>query len=158
MLARLAVLLVVCCAAVAAYAQDDAVDWRDAAGCAGRVCSLRGTVVDWEPAPATIRLYFDTNRTVRILLMRGWLVTWPAYVGQTIVATGKVQRFQEHIDMIVVDPSNITVFGPLPTATAASPPASPSAPAGPTPTSGEVEELRQRVRELEQHIKDLEGR
>jgi hypothetical protein len=60
--------------------------------------------------------------------------------------------------MIVVDPSNITVLGPLPTAPAASPPASPAPPAGPTPTSGEVEELRQRVRELEQHIKDLEGR
>jgi len=223
MSAARALLLFACCAAAAVQAQDDVVDWRDAARCVGRQCGLRGTVVATEPSGPTIRLFFDVaDHSVRVILMRGWLVDWPPYVGRTIIANGKVQRFHDHIEMIVLDPDDIAVIGgePLPGATAEStvaptmvaptppPPIAPTevptfiapppivpqtvvpptvvppivvpptvgpptvvpptvvpptvvpptgaAPA-PTPTSSEVEQLRQRVRELEQRIEQLEG-
>jgi hypothetical protein len=135
-----------CCAAGAAWAQDDIVDWRDAAQCVGRVCGLRGTVVATEDDGPTIRLYFDAEqRDVRVLLMRAWLVTWPSYEGATIVATGKVDRFRDHVEAIVLDPSNVTV---LSAATAATPAAA---------SPSELDELRRKVRELEERVRELES-
>lgn len=213
MSAARALLLFACCAAAAVQAQDDVVDWGDAARCVGRQCGLRGTVVATEPAGPTIRLFFDVaDHSVRVILMRGWLVDWPPYVGRTIIANGKVQRFHDHIEMIVLDPDDIAVIGgePLPSATGEStvaptmvaptmaaptppptvaptevptfiapPPVVPPTvvpptvvpptvvpptvvpptvvPPAPTPTANEVEQLRQRVRELEQRIEQLEG-
>ena len=140
-------LFLACCAAGAVLAQEDIVDWRDAAQCVGRVCGLRGTVVATENDGPTIRLYFDAEqRDVRVLLMRAWLVTWPSYEGATIVATGKVDRFRDHVEAIVLDPSNVTV---LSAATAATPAA---------PSPSELDDLRQKVRELEQRVRELEGR
>jgi hypothetical protein len=136
-----------CCAAGAALAQDDIVDWRDAAQCVGRVCGLRGTVVATENDGSTIRLYFDPEqRDVRVLLMRAWLVTWPSYEGATIVATGKVDRFRDHVEAIVLDPSNVSV---LSAATTATPPAA---------SPSELDGLRQKVHELEERIHELESR
>jgi len=144
---RVIALLLACCAAGAALAQDDIVDWRDAAQCVGRVCGLRGTVVATENDGPTIRLYFDAEqRDVRVLLMRAWLVTWPSYEGATIVATGKVDRFRDHVEAIVLDPGNVTV---LSAATAATPAAA---------SPSELDELRRKVRELEERIHELESR
>jgi len=143
-------LLVLLCTAVAARAEEETVDWRDAAQCVGRVCGVRGTVALSESDGPTIRLYFDPQqRDVRVLLMHGWLVTWPRYDGETIVATGKVDRFRDHVEVIVLDPGSVTVLDPVP---------SPTPTAGPSPTPGEVEELREKVRELEQRLHELEGR
>ena len=143
-------LLVLLCTAVAARAEGETVDWRDAAQCVGRVCGVRGTVALSESDGPTIRLYFDPQqRDVRVLLMHGWLVTWPRYDGETIVATGKVDRFRDHVEVIVLDPGSVTVLDPVP---------SPTPTAGPSPTPGEVEELREKVRELEQRLHELEGR
>jgi len=141
-----AALMLICCAALAS-ADEEAIDWQNAADCIGRVCALRGTVAVAENDGPTIRLYFDAQRRdVRVLLMRGWLVTWPNYEGTTIVANGRVRRFRDHIEMIVVNPNDITLLSPLPTST---PP-----PPGPTPTPGELERLRERVRELEQQLQE----
>jgi len=149
-----AALLFLCCIAGAARAQDEVVDWRDAAHCVGRVCGVRGTVAAVEDDGPSIRLYFDAQqRDVRVLLMRGWMVTWPDYGGETIVATAKVQRFRDHVELIVLDPSNVTVLGPTP-----SPTTPLTVPPGASPTPGEVEELRQKVRELEQRLRDMESR
>ena len=120
-----------------AYAQEEPIDWRDAASCVGQVCSIRGTVALTDNDGAAIRLYFDPERRdVRVLLMRGWLVTWPQYDGQTIVATGKVGRFRDHVEVTVLDPSKVVVVGgaslPTPTEPGPSPP-TPS-PAAPSPT------------------------
>jgi hypothetical protein len=140
-----------CCMAVAALADDEVVDWRDAAQCVGRVCGVRGTVAATENDGPSIRLYFDSQqRDVRVLLMRGWLVSWPHYDGETIVATGKVDRFRDHVEVMVLDPSSVEVLSPTPSPT---PPA--ALPAG---TPSEVEELRHKVRELEQRLRELEGR
>jgi hypothetical protein len=171
------VLLAACCGAVAAAAQEETVDWRDAARCVGRVCGVRGTVAVTETDGPTFRLYFDAEqRDVRVLLMRGWLVWWPSYTGATIVATGKVRRFRDHIEQIVLDPDDIQILAPgpadvptasstpvpSPTAAGAAPVAPLGAPSPPAftaapPTPGEVEQLRQRVRELEERVHQLES-
>ena len=68
---------------------DEVIDWSAAPSCVDRVCSLRGTVVAQEDGGPYYRLYFDAERhDVYITLMRGWMVTWPSYVGHAIVATG----------------------------------------------------------------------
>ncbi len=151
-----AAVLLACCVAVAACRwrpkplQDEPIAWRAAARCVGRVCAVSGTVAVTENDGPAIRLYFDPQqRDVCVLLMRGWLVTWPRYDGATIVATGKVQRFRDRVEVTVLDPSDVTVLGPLP---------SPTPSVGPSPTPGDAEELRQRVRELEQRVRELEGR
>jgi hypothetical protein len=161
MLVRRALLLIACCAALAVHADEPPVGWRDAARCVDRFCTVTGTVVESETIGPTIRLYFDAHdRTFRVLLMRAWLVTWPPYGGETVAVTGKVQRFHDHLEMIVRDPGDVVVIGGTPTATATppAPPGAASPPLAATPTPGEVEQLRERVRELEQRIKDLEGR
>jgi hypothetical protein len=132
MFAARRLLLFACWAAVAVHAQDDVVDWRDAARCVGRQCGLRGTVVATEPSGPTIRLFFDAgDHSVRVILMRGWLVDWPPYVGRTIIANGKVQRFRDHVEMIVLDPSDIAVIDGEPDATSTAP----LPPTAPSPTA-----------------------
>lgn len=123
---------------------DDVLDWTAAPGCVGRVCSLRGTVVAQEDGGAYYRLYFDADRRdVYITLMRGWLVSWPSYVGHAIVATGPLDRWRDHSEMILLTPDAIAVLD------------APDTPAA-TPSS-EVEELRARVRSLERRIQELES-
>jgi hypothetical protein len=147
--ARVALVLV-CCAAALARGEEEVIDWGDATQCIDQVCALRGTVALVEEDGPTFRLYFDPERRgVRILLMRGWLVTWPRYEGATIIARGKLQRFRDHLEMLVTDPDDITLLNPTP-----SPPPTP----GPSPTPGELERLRQRVQELEQRLRQWEGR
>ena len=87
---------------------DEAIDWTEAPNCIDRVCSLRGTVVAQEDGGPFYRLYFDAERhDVYITLMRGWMVTWPSYVGHTIVATGPVDRWRDHSEMILLTPDAI---------------------------------------------------
>lgn len=113
-----ALLILLLSGARAVAAEEEIVDWQDAARCVGRVCSIRGTVVEAEDDGPSTRLYFDAERRdMRVLLMRGWLVTWPSYVGHEIIATGKVDRFRDHVEMILLAPGDITVVGGLPSPT-----------------------------------------
>lgn len=132
-------------------ATPEPVDWSAAAGCVGRVCSIRGTVVAQEDGGAFYRLYFDAERRdVYVTLMRGWFVTWPDYVGRRIVATGPVDRWRSATEMILRSPDAIALLDPPPT-----PP--PAAATGPSPTpSDEMQRLRDRVRSLEEKIERLE--
>lgn len=121
-------------------AAQDVVDWPDAASCSGRFCSVRGTVVTQEDQGPVYRLYFDpTRRDVYVTLVRGWLVTWPSYVGHPILATGKVDRFRDHVEVLVRDPSGIAVLDASPTPTLGPLPVIPrpanAAPAAPPPTA-----------------------
>lgn len=154
------VLLLLLLVAAPAARADDVVDWTDAARCIDRVCSLRGRVVAQEDGAGPFsRLYFDPERRdVYITLMRGWLVTWPSYVGHTIVATGPVDRWRDHSEMILLTPDAIAFLDApeAPDAPSAAPPASAGAAATATP-NGEVEELRERVRSLERKIQELES-
>jgi hypothetical protein len=128
---------------------DEAIDWSAAPSCLGRVCSLRGTVVAQEDGGPYYRLYFDAERhDVYITLMRGWMVTWPSYVGHTIVATGSVDRWRDHSEMILLTPDAIALLDAADT----------PIPGAPTPTpNGEVEKLRDQIRSLEEKIQRLEG-
>ena len=171
-------LLLVLLLLAAPASADDAVDWSEAPSCINRVCSLRGTVVEQEDGGAFYRLYFSSERRdVYITLMRGWLVTWPDYVGHAIVATGPVDRWRDHAEMILLTPDAIALLdapdtpvpnltpvaavAPAHTATAVAPTAAPvstDTPIAATPTpSDEVERLRERVRTLEEKIERLEG-
>jgi hypothetical protein len=178
--------------ASSAGAQDDAIDWQNAASCVDHVCSMRGTIADQKDDGPVIRLYFDaTRRDVYLTLMRGWFVTWPSYVGHTIVATGPVDQFQGAFEMILRTPDSIVVLdAPLtPTPSEDSPTAAPTQTATRAPTSAptdvpttlptampptalptavvapsaaaqdaeEVDQLRQRVKELEERVRQLEG-
>jgi hypothetical protein len=133
---------------VAPAAADDVVDWTDAGICIGRVCSIRGSVVAQEDGGAYQRLYFDAERRdVYVTLMRGWLVTWPSYVGHSIVATGPVDRWRADVEMILRTPDAIALLDAAETPLRGAP--------TPTPAR-EVEELRDRVRSLEEKIERLE--
>ncbi len=148
------------------------IDWSDAPSCIDRVCSLRGTVVEQEDGGPYYRLYFDAQRRdVYVTLMRGWMVTWPSYVGHAIVATGPVDRWRDHSEMILLTPDAIamldapdtpipdtTPIPPVPIAPAPIAPPPTAMPVVPTPTpSDEVQQLRDRVRTLEEKIERLEG-
>src|SRR5262249_24109738 len=75
------------------------VDWHEAARCAERICTVRGTVASQEDEDGVIRLYFDrTRRDVSVLLVRSLFVTWPSYVGRDIAATGEVRRFRNEVE------------------------------------------------------------
>ena len=83
------------------------------------------------PLPMSTLVGIDAqDRSVRVILMRGWLVKWPPYDGQTIVATGKVDRFRDHVEMILLDPRDVEVIGGAPTITpvAAAPASTPTEP------------------------------
>ena len=155
---------------------DEVIDWTGAPSCIDRVCSLRGTVVEQEDGGPFYRLFFDAERhDVYITLMRGWMVTWPSYVGHSIVATGPVDRWRDHSEMILLTPDaivfldapdtpvpDLTPIAPEPTAEPVAPTPVPVAPTAvpivATPTaSDEVEQLRDRVRTLEEKIERLEG-
>jgi hypothetical protein len=178
-----AIALVIACFAAPISALET-LEWRRAADCAGRVCGVAGTVVAQEDADGVTRLYFDgERRDVSVLLVSSLFVSWPQYTGQTIVATGKVRRFGEQIEVVAARPRDIvTAPGtpgpasptPQPTEAQPTPSASPSptqAPptsaatpvqqAEPAPTvapdDAEVERLRRKVEQLEQRVRELEG-
>ena len=97
-------------------------------------------------------------------------VTWPQYTGQTIVATGKVRRFGDEIEVVAARPRDIVVApgtpGPatqtaVPTEAQPTPVATPVPQSQPTPTAAsgdaEVERLRRKVEQLEERVRELEG-
>lgn len=137
--------------------------------------------------PVTRLYFDAARRDVYVTLVRGWFVDWPDYVGHAILATGPVDRFRDQIEVMVRDPDGITVLDapltatPLPdtptppvaTPTAPAPTvaeptaavptvAAPTIPAPPTvavppAVENETEQLRQRVRELEDRVRQLEA-
>lgn len=127
----------------------DTVSWSDAGQCIGRVCAVRGTVVDVRDDGTAIRLFFDREkRDVCVTLVRSWLVSWPDYAGREIVASGLVRRFRDLTEVTVLDPDEIAVPGAEPT-----PPIEFD-----SPEQEEVEDLREEIKRLEQRVRDLESR
>ncbi len=155
MLSRL-VLLALLAAPVRA---EEAIDWADAASCVGRICTIRGTVVAMEEHGPTYRLFFDaTRRDVYVTLMRGWLVSWPDFVGHPIAATGAVDQFQGATEMIVRAQDAVRQLDAPPTPSAEAP--SPEAPSPTVPTAaptGELGQLREDMRRLQEKIEQLES-
>jgi hypothetical protein len=163
--------LVVTCFAPALPAFET-LEWQRAADCVGRVCGVAGTVVAQEEADGVTRLYFDAGeRNISVLLVSSLFVTWPQYVGRTIVATGKVRRFGDEIEVVASRPRDIVTApgtpGPStqaqvpaqaqPTPAATQAPPSPPAPTGAASDDAEVERLRRKVEQLEERVRELEG-
>ncbi len=164
-LARLAALALLPLVLAACSSRRPAIDWRQAAQCRGQICTLRGTVSAAEKSGNVVRLYFDpAERDISVALVRGWLSHFPEsperyYVGREIVATGKVRGFHQQTELVARDADDIEVVAPPTSAPLATstPPAAPRS--GYTPsTPAEIEELRQRVRDLERRLHQLEAK
>ncbi len=155
MLSRL-VLLALLAAPVRA---EETVDWADAASCVGRICTIRGTVVAMEEHGPTYRLFFDASRRdVYVTLMRGWLVSWPDFVGHPIAATGAVDQFQGATEMIVRAQGAVRQLDAPPTPSAETPSAEAPSPTVPTAApTGELGQLREDMRRLQEKIDQLES-
>jgi hypothetical protein len=154
-LRRTVLLVSVVCCLIDRAAGQDVVDWPDLSRCVGRTCSVRGRVVEQREEGPVIRLYFAAERRdVYVTLMRGLLVTWPSYAGHDIVATGRVDRFRGDIEMLIENPHAVAILDPA----TPTPPAPGAAQATVTPpvTPGEVERLRERIRTLEDRVRELE--
>jgi hypothetical protein len=161
---KLLAAFLLCAATVAAAAET--VDWREAARCAERICTVRGTVAAQEDEDGVIRLYFDpSRRDVSVLLVRSLFVTWPSYVGREIAATGEVRRFRNEVEVVASTLRAVAIVGAAPSAPSA-PAAEPTPTDAPAPTGGpppsptsadpEVERLRRQVERLEQRVHELE--
>jgi hypothetical protein len=162
------VALIAVCLATAAGAWET-LDWREAAQCAGRTCTVEGTVVLQQDEEGVTRLYFDPERRdVSVLLVRSLFATWPDYTGRAIRATGKARRFRDQIEVVVSLQRDVEfAVGATPAAMSAVPEvAATSAPsrvpedapaATPPPGDGEVERLRRQVQQLEDRVRELEG-
>jgi hypothetical protein len=148
---------VLVCAAARAFAAAPAVDWSDAPRCAGRLCTVRGTVVAQEDVNGVIRLYFDRERRdISVVLVRSLFATWPNYVGQEIAVTGMVRTFRKIVEVVARRPRDIAVAGVATPGAVEAP--TPKVGAGaPTPQAVEVERLQHRVEELEGRVRELEG-
>jgi hypothetical protein len=108
----------------AVVAAGERIDWREAARCAGRVCTVTGTVTAQEEEDGVTRLYFDAvRRDVSVLLVRSLFVGWPDYTGRTIAATGLVRPFRDQIEVVVSRPRDLET----------GPEATPAEPRAPTP-------------------------
>jgi len=155
MLRRLALLTLLAASARA----DEAIDWTEAASCVGRFCTIRGTVVAMEEHGPTYRLFFDaTRRDVYVTLMRGWLVNWPDFVGHPIAATGAVDQFQDATEMIVRAQDAVRQLDAPTTPSADA--SSTEAPRPTVPTAaptGELGQLREDMRRLQEKIEQLES-
>ena len=155
MLSRL-VLLALLTAPVRA---EETVDWADAASCVGRICTIRGTVVAMEDHGPTYRLFFDASRRdVYVTLMRGWLVSWPDFVGHPIAATGALDQFQGATEMIVRAEDAVRQLDAPPTPSAETPNPEAQSPTVPTAApTGELGQLREDMRRLQEKIEQLES-
>lgn len=143
-----------------AAAEAEPIAWSEAQSCTGRVCSVRGKVAEVRDDGTAIRLYFDPQRRdICVTLVRSWLVSWPDYAGQEIVANGPVRRFRDLTEVTVLAPSEITLAGvanepaPANEVPAPEPATEPQA-----PEKEEVEALREEIQRLERRVNELEGR
>jgi len=128
---------------------SEPIAWTAAEECIGRVCSVRGRVVEARDDGTAIRLYFDTEkRDVCVTLVRSWLVTWPDYAGREIVATGMVRRFRDVTEVTVLGPEEIALDLGEPTPAAEFE----------SPEKRELEDLREEVRRLQKRMNELESR
>ncbi|MGH7790562.1 MAG: hypothetical protein ACRERC_27120 [Candidatus Binatia bacterium] len=171
---RLAVLAALSLLAACSFRDEEPVPWAEApARCEGWLCAVSGTVVASQDTGAVVELYFDSQRRdAYVTLVKGWTVDWPSYVGHPIVATGRVRQYKGAIEIMVKDPSAIIMLDaltpapamatespaptgtPVPDATSTPPPAPPSA----SPAPGEVDQLKKKVEDLEQRLRELEER
>jgi len=142
-------ILLLAVAGCAASAADEALVWTNAGDCVGKACAVSGTIAEVDDDGPAIRLYFEKGRRdVCVTLVRSWLVSWPDYVGRSIVANGPVRRFRDVTEVMIHDPSQIQIAGAEPTPKIEFE----------SPEKEEMQRLRDDVQRLENRVKELEGR
>lgn len=119
--------------------------WSEAGDHVGEERLIEGTVVAVRREGYVLRLAFDGSPdTFTVALIVGLLSPLPAdpeavYVGQTVRVLGKIRRFRGVPEMVIRDPTRITIVGAARAATV------------------EVE-LRRRVEGLERRMERIERR
>lgn len=145
---HLATVLCVMLAAVPCAATE-AIPWQDADGHVGEQCTVEGKVVSARREGNVLRFAFDADPAAfSVALIGGLLSPLPGepaalYEGRTIRATGKIRSFRGISEMVIRDPTQISVV-PL------------QAEPSPTPVGGleqRLEQLERRVERLEQRLK-----
>jgi DNA/RNA endonuclease YhcR with UshA esterase domain len=141
-------LLALLVAVEALAAATDAIPWQDAEAYVGEERTVEGTVVAVRREGNVLRITFDANPSSFSVAVIGTLFSPlpsdPAalYEGRMIRATGKIRSFRGVSEMMIRDPSQITV-------TAAEVEPSPTAPAG---VAERLERLENRVERLERRL------
>lgn len=131
---------------VARAAADEAIPWHHAARYVGEVRTIEGKVVSARREGHVLRFGFDPDPAAfTVALIGGLLSPLPGepgalYEGRTIRATGKIRSFRGVAEMVIRDPSQISVV---------------ALQAEPSPTAGGLE---RRLEQLEDRIERLEQR
>jgi len=123
------------------------IPWKQAGDYVGQEQVVEGGVIAVRREGNVLRLAFDTRPdSFTVALIVGLLSPLPAdpdavYVGQTVRAMGRIRRFRGVPEMVIRDPTRITLVG------------------APRPFDAAAEaELRDRVEGLEHRLERIEQR
>ncbi len=147
MRSRVVIWAVLLLGAAAAWAAGD----RSEGPAGGEARVVTGTVRRASADGNAVTLAFDDDPTsVRVILLRGWVDDFPHdpvryYLGKTVQVHGSVTYFKDTPEIIVRDADDLVVVGQ----------AKPAAPVG-APLPDEVKALRERLRLLEERVRELE--
>jgi hypothetical protein len=135
--------LVVTLACATGAAAREPIAWTEAAQHVDRLVTVEGVIARGETTPeGRCILWFDAGdpRALRVVLIRPLVSDLPRepqrlFQGKRVQVSGRVMRFQDHLEMAVT-PAQIEVVGltatPPPAAPTAPPPAAVSPPRAPT--------------------------
>jgi hypothetical protein len=128
---------------------------------------VEGSVTDAERDANTVRLRLGKPpQTLTVSLIIGLLSKFPAdperyYLGKTVRVVGTIQSFRGAIEMVIHDPANIALAdaprsGSATNGTAAIDSAAGNPAASDTTVHDNIDALKQRVRELEEQVRQLQ--
>ncbi|MCX7824293.1 MAG: hypothetical protein N2689_01900 [Verrucomicrobiae bacterium] len=125
MLRALCLLGVLASAAMAAFGQTPTIAWDKAADHVGQLCSVEGQVKLIRPTRESCSLHFskDAKSDFTVIIYATNAERWTnkietLYAGKQVCVTGVIRRIAGRPEMVVSDPSQITVLGDAPPATA----------------------------------------
>ncbi|MBI5396846.1 MAG: hypothetical protein HZA91_16240 [Verrucomicrobia bacterium] len=113
-------------AALAASAQGPAVSWDKARSHVGQLCSVEGPVMQVQQTRESFSLHFSKNLKTdfAVIIFASNAARWPGkidalYAAKKVCVTGIVRKVAGRPEMVIADPSQITVLGDAPEALAA---------------------------------------
>jgi hypothetical protein len=133
-------------AAMTTSAQGPAVSWDKARSHVGRLCSIEGPVMQVLQTREGYCLQFSKNSKTdfAVIIFASNAARWPGkidalYMAKKVSITGIVRKVAGRPEMVISDPSQITVLGDAPealaTAVAKAPPPKVEVPAAASPTA-----------------------
>ncbi|MBI5687293.1 MAG: hypothetical protein HZC54_19645 [Verrucomicrobia bacterium] len=123
-------------AVMTASAQLPGMPWTDATNFVGRLCTIEGTAMQVQQGRDGYCLLFSTDPKANfaVIIYARNVASWPAkietlYAGKKVRVTGVVRRLAGRPEIVISDPSQISIVGNVPEAPMPSaPPASVSEP------------------------------